>query len=147
MIWFIWEVCYNAIFLIKYNNKGVEQWFTNAAGSIYGIANAIAVDKNSYIYLTGDFEGVLTFFWNTHTTTLTTPYSNGIYVAKYDNNANLVWDVSDGSNNGLTSRNIALDTAGDPYIIWTFDCVMSGYSAKYGAGTFNTVGILGYFCF
>ncbi len=136
---------YNAIFLIKYNNAGVEQWFTNAAGSIYGIANAIAVDKkiHTYIYLTGDFEGVLTFFWNTHyhhiNHTLFKRYL--CCCAKYDNNAiNLVWDVSDGSNNGLTSRNIALDTAGDPYIIGNFDCVMSGYSAKYGAGTFNTVG-------
>ncbi len=131
---------YNAIFLIKYNSAGKEQWFTRAAGSIYGISNAIAVDKNNYIYLTGDFEGVLNFFWKTHTTTLTNPYSNDIFVAKYDKDANLIWEVADGSNNALTARNIALDTAGNAFVIGNFDCKMNGYADKYGQGTFNTVG-------
>ncbi len=131
---------YNAIFLIKYNSAGKEQWFTKAAGSIYGISNAIAVDKNSNVYLTGDFQGVLTFFWKSHTTTLSNPYANDIFIVKYDNNANLVWDVADGSSNAVTSRNIALDTAGNAYIIGNFDCKMNGYADQYGQGTFNTVG-------
>ena len=130
---------YDAIFVVKYDNNGNEQWITTAGGGTYNIANAIAVDNNSNVFITGNFQGTLDFFGNT-ITRLTNTYFNRIFVAKYDQNANLLWDVADGSSNPLTSNNISLDPSGNPYIIGDFECILNGYADRYGQGTFNTVG-------
>ncbi|HTA28060.1 MAG TPA: SBBP repeat-containing protein, partial [Bacteroidia bacterium] len=130
---------YDAIFIVKYDNNGNEQWITTAGGGTYNIANAIAVDNSSNVYITGNFQGNLDFFVNP-IVTLTNTYFNRIFVAKYDQNANLLWEVADGSSNPVTANNISLDPAGNPYIIGSFECVLNGYADRYGQGTFNTVG-------
>jgi len=130
---------FNAIFVVKYNTSGAEQWITTAGAGTYNIANAIAVDHSSNVYITGNFTGTLTFYAQT-TFTLTETYANRIFLAKYDQNANLQWDVADGSSNPVTSNSIALDGSGNPYIIGNFDCIMNSYADRYGQGTFNSVG-------
>jgi len=130
---------YNAIFLIKYNSAGVEQWFTKAGGGTVNIANSIAVDNSSNVLLTGNFVGTLSFFATT-TVTLTPKYTNGIFVAKYNSSGGLLWDVSDASQGSVTSNCISLDNSGNAYIIGNFECRMSSYADQYGQGTFNTVG-------
>ncbi|HTA81566.1 MAG TPA: gliding motility-associated C-terminal domain-containing protein [Bacteroidia bacterium] len=130
---------YDAIFLVKYNSSGSEQWFTDAGGGNMNIANAIAIDNNSNVYLTGDFTGTLSFFASP-TVTLSGAYTNRIFTAKYNSNGNLLWDVSDASSNSLTAKDIAIDGSGNAYVIGNFECIMNGYADKYGQGTFNTVG-------
>jgi len=130
---------FNAIFLIKYNSSGQEQWFTYAGGGNSDIANGIAVDNNSNVYLTGNFTGTLTFFV-TPNASLSNIYSNRIFVAKYDGTGKLLWDVSDGSSSNVTSNGISLDAAGNAYIIGSFECRMNSYADQYGQGTFNSVG-------
>jgi len=130
---------FNAIFVVKYNSAGVEQWITTAGAGTYNIANGIAVDNSSNVYITGNFTGTLTFF-TTPVVTLTDTYPNRIFLAKYDQNANLLWDVADGSTNPVTANAIALDGSGNPYIIGNFDCIMNSYADRYGQGTFNSVG-------
>jgi gliding motility-associated-like protein len=135
---------YDAIFLVKYNNSGSEQWFTSAGGGTYNIANAISVDKNSNVYLTGNFTGTLTFFAQSNFT-LTNTYPNRIFVVKYDQTASLIWDVSDGSDNPVTSNSISLDDSGNVYLLGDFDCIFNSYADQYGQGTFNSVGELDIF--
>jgi len=130
---------YNAIFVVKYNTSGVEQWITTAGGGSSNIANSIAVDNSSNVYITGNFTGTLTFFAHSNVT-LTQAYINRIFVAKYDQSANLLWDVADGSSNSLTSNSIAVDGSGNAYITGNFECIMNSYADQYGQGTFNTVG-------
>jgi len=130
---------YDAIFLIKYNSSGQEQWFTYAGAGNSNIANGIAVDNNSNVYLTGNFTGTLNFFASP-TVTLANTYSNRIFVAKYDGTGKLLWDVSDGSSSNVTSNAISLDASGNAYIIGNFECRMNSYADQYGQGTFNSVG-------
>lgn len=130
---------FNAIFVVKYNSAGIEQWITTAGAGTYNIANAIAVDNSSNVYITGNFTGTLTFF-TTPIVTLTDAYPNRIFLAKYDQNANLLWDAADGSTNPVSANAIALDGSGNPYIIGNFDCIMNSYADRYGQGTFNSVG-------
>jgi len=128
-----------AIFIVKYNTSGVEQWITTAGGGTSNIGNSIAVDNGSNVYITGNFTGTLTFYANTNVT-LTQTYVNRIFIAKYDQSANLLWDVADGSSNPLTSNFIAVDGSGNAYITGSFECVLNSYADQYGQGTFNTVG-------
>jgi len=130
---------YDAIFLVKYNSAGAEQWFDMAGGGTLNIANGIAVDNSSNIYLTGNFTGTLSFF-GAPTVTLTNKYTNRIFVAKYNNTGKLLWDVSDGSSSAVTANAISLDASGNAYIIGNFECRMNSYADQYGQGTFNSVG-------
>ncbi|MBA3706541.1 MAG: hypothetical protein H0W84_11785, partial [Bacteroidetes bacterium] len=130
---------YNVIFLIKYNSSGQEQWFKKIGGGSFNISSGIAVDANANIYLTGDFTGNLIFFGTTNTT-LTNAYANKIFVAKYDSGGNLLWTHADGSSGEFTSKNIALDAAGNAYVVGNFKCILNEYADKYGQGTFNSVG-------
>jgi len=125
---------YNAIFIVKYNSSGAEQWFTNAGGGTLNIANAITTDNNSNVYLTGDFTGTLSFFVSP-VATLSGTYTNRIFIAKYNSSGSLLWDVEDASSNAVTSKNIALDGSGNAYIIGNFECILNGYADQYGQGT------------
>ncbi len=130
---------YNAIFIVKYNSAGNEQWFTKAGGGIYDMVSGIVADNNYNVYITGTFRGTLYFFAQ-HLVSLTNKYANRVLVAKYDQNGNLVWDIAEGSSGNVNSNTIALDGSGNPYIMGNFECRMSGYADKYGQGTFNSVG-------
>ena len=130
---------YNAIFLIKYDGNGNEQWFTKAGGGTTNISYGLAVNNNGNIFITGDFQGNVIFF-GTSLTTLSTSFTQGIFVAKYNSNGDLVWVKSSGSDNEFSSRNIALDDSSNAYIIGNYKCVLSEYSNYYGHGYFNTVG-------
>ena len=132
---------YNAIFIVKYNSAGQEQWFRMIGGGSMNIAYGIAADANSNVYLTGDFTGNLIFFGPPNVT-LTNPHINKIFVAKYDNAGNLLWTHADGSDNFITSKNITVDASGNPYIVGDFKCKFDDYAAQYGQGTFNSVGFL-----
>src|SRR5581483_7821939 len=118
---------YNAIFLVKYDANGNEQWFTHAGGGTFNIANGIDVDRNNNIYITGDFTGTLTFFV-TPNFNLSASYTNRIFVAKYDANANLQWATADASNASVTSHAISVDSLGNAYIIGNFECKMNSYA-------------------
>lgn len=130
---------YNAIFLVKYNSAGVEQWFRKIGGGTLNLVSGIAVDASANIYITGDFKGNLIFFGPPNST-ITNPYSNKIFTAKYNSSGDFLWGNADGSDNDLTSKNIALDAAGNPYIIGNFKCVLNDYADQYGQGTFNSIG-------
>ncbi|MGQ0828855.1 MAG: gliding motility-associated C-terminal domain-containing protein [Bacteroidota bacterium] len=130
---------YNSIFLIKYNSLGQEQWFRKIGGGTLNIAYGIATDANSNIYLTGDFTGSVIFFGPPNTT-LTNTYYNRIFVAKYNSAGDLLWAEADGSSAEVTSKNIALDTSGNAYIVGNFRCRLNEYADQYGQGTFNSIG-------
>ncbi|MBL4585995.1 MAG: SBBP repeat-containing protein [Flavobacteriales bacterium] len=130
---------FNAIFLIKYDGSGTEQWFRRIGAAALNVVNGIAVDANSNVYLTGDFVGDVIFFAQQNTT-LTHLYPNRIFLAKYSSAGSLLWAEADGSENEFTARNLALDDNGDPFIVGNFKCRLSSYSDEYGEGIFNSVG-------
>jgi len=129
----------NAVFVIKYNSNGQEQWFRKMGGGALNIVTGIVVDNASNVLITGDFTGNAIFF-GTPSTTLTSSYANRIFVAKYATSGVLQWAVASGSDNAITSKNIALDSQGNACVVGNFRCVLSEFSNQYGEGTFNSVG-------
>lgn len=130
---------YNIIFLVKYNSQGQEQWFRVIGGGGSNIANGIASDNQSNIYLTGDFTGNLTFFGSSNYI-LSNAYSNKIFVAKYSTNGSLSWATASGSDGDLTSADIDVTPNGNSYIVGNYTCKLNEYADIYGQGTFNSVG-------
>lgn len=130
---------YNAIFVVKYNANGAEQWFRRAGAASLNVVNGIAVDASSNVIITGDFEGDITFFGSPNTT-LTHPYPNRIFLAKYSSSGSLLWTTADGSDAEVTSQNVGLDASGAPFIVGSYKCRLGSYSDQYGEGTFNSIG-------
>lgn len=130
---------FNAIYLVKFNGAGSEQWFRKIGGATNNIGYSVDVDAGNNVYITGDFTGNLVFFPNTGSP-LTNPYPNRIFVAKYNSAGNLEWSRADGSDSELSSRRVTIGPNGEVYLGGWFRCVLSEYSDAYGEGTFNSVG-------
>jgi gliding motility-associated-like protein len=128
----------NAVFLVKYDASGNEQWFRKIGGGAMNIANSIFIDAANGIYLTGDFQGTITFFGPSNTS-LSGTYSNCIFIGKYDVQGNLTWSVSESSDSPVTSR--AVSTNGNNLVIaGNFKCTFDSYSDRYATGLFNSSG-------
>lgn len=136
---------FNAIFLIKYNPSGAEQWFRVIGGGSQNVANALVVDGNNNIILAGDFLGPITFFACPGNVTLTNTYPRRIFVASYNTSGNLNWKEADGSNDVVNARNVSVDANNDVFITGNFKCKFNEYADQYGQGIFNTVGFFDVF--
>lgn len=129
----------NAVFIIKYDANGQEQWFVKA-GAISSIAYGLAVDNNNDVYVTGDYTGNIIFF-GTPNNTLNGAFSNRIFLVKYSNSGNYLWGKEDASSSYVSSKDVALDANNNPCIFGEFDCKMDDYSILAGGtGMFNSIG-------
>jgi len=128
----------NAVFVVKYDAAGNEQWFRTAGGGAMNIANSIASDGAGGVYITGDYQGTITFFGATNVS-LSATYSNGIFIAKYDAGGNLLWDVGESSDSPLTSRSISA-VGPDCFIAGNFKCTFDSYQDRHTPSNFNSSG-------
>ena len=129
----------NAVFIIKYNAAGQEQWFVKA-GALSTTAYGLVVDASDDVYVTGDYTGNLIFF-GTPNNTLNGAYNNRIFLAKYSNSGTYLWGKEDASSSYVSSKAIALDANNNPCLFGEYDCRMNDYSVLAGGtGMFNSVG-------
>lgn len=129
----------NAVYLVKFNAAGAEQWFRKIGGAASNIGYSLDIDATSNVYLTGDFTGNLVFFPNTGSP-LSSTYTNRIFLAKYNDAGTFQWAKAAGSESELSSRKVCIGPAGQVYIGGWYKCTFDEYSAVYGEGTFNSVG-------
>jgi len=129
---------YNAIFVVKFDAGGNEQWFRAIAGGVTNIAHDIEADMNGHVYLTGDFTGGLQFLPPINQA-LTNPHTFKVFAAKLTTSGDLDWSRADGSNSEVSSRGI--DVKGNSVMFaGNFKCTFSEYADLYGQGTFNSIG-------
>ncbi len=128
----------NAVFLIKYSSTGNEIWFRKASASS-SIAYALAINSTNDIFMAGDFTGTMGFY-GTINNFLSGTYANKMYLAKYDKNGTYIWGVANSSQNYLSARNLALDNAGDAYIIGEYGCTLTEFADVTDKGLFNSIG-------
>ncbi|MGQ4876898.1 MAG: SBBP repeat-containing protein, partial [Promethearchaeia archaeon] len=117
------------LFLVKYNSMGIFQW-----QSIIGTNNTseyphysdVAVDNQGFIYITGKNRS-----------------SDGIVLVKFNNNGNMIWNVTynaAGSGTYETPFGIAIDSNDDIYIVgsenitgsplWDYDILILKYNSS-----------------
>lgn len=75
------------IFIACYNSDGTALWVKKAGGGLSDYGRAIAVDKNSDLYITGQFGDTATF----GNTTLVAADSADIFIASYTKTGDLRW--------------------------------------------------------
>lgn len=133
----------NATFIIKYDSLGNEIWFKKAAG-VFSIPYSLALDNNDNLYVTGDFQGTLTYFGNTSS------FINGLnakktFLIKTNANGDFIWGKSESSNNFISSKKVAIDNQQNPYILGEFGCTLTEYSNLTSSALFNSIGFQDFF--
>jgi len=128
-------------FLVQYNSAGVVQWAKQGTGNEVNEANAISVDANNNIYITGVFASTtITFGSNSASNGTNDGSTRDAFIAKFDNAGNNLWVKGSISNTGtsgnVNSYGIATDAAGNAYVAGSFE---SGY-VRFGTDSLGNSG-------
>ncbi|PID28092.1 MAG: hypothetical protein CSB55_06140 [Candidatus Cloacimonadota bacterium] len=118
------------MFIIKSNNEGNFIRVKGAGGTNSDQGNAIAVDNQGNLYVTGIFRGSATF----GDITLNSPnFYTDIFITKSDNEGNFIWAKRAGGEDSDYGNSIAVDKQGNSYVTGIFRG-----SATFGDITLNS---------
>jgi hypothetical protein len=116
-----------SFFISKLSPSGKHLWTRSIDGnSTQNNINSVTTDASGNVYITGRIGGVTDFDPSPNTTfTLSPKGSSGVFISKLDTAGNLVWAFSMGSiSSGNYGNDIAVDAAGDLYVIGSFSGTM-----------------------
>jgi hypothetical protein len=122
------------IFIAKYNAAGTLKWVKKAGGTDGDAGHGIGIDADRNIYTSGEFETTCYFTPNDSITVGGTGINN-IYIAKHDNNGNLIWVKSVVSNGDCRGRALVTDAAGNSYFTGSLS-----RTCQFGSITVNYTG-------
>ncbi|HZF99789.1 MAG TPA: PKD domain-containing protein, partial [Chitinophagales bacterium] len=120
------------VFVVKYSPDGNVVWALSAGGSNVDIVEGIALNDFETVTITGDYQGTAQF----GTQSITSTGNRDIYVARYDTAGNFIWVQSGGGAAADIAFNIAVDAAGNAYVIGNMQNVSTfGDTTVVSAGT------------
>ena len=120
-----------SIFAVSANAQNLE-WATQAGGLSNESGRGIAVDDDGNSYVTGFFFGTAHFGAGGTAASLISLGNSDIFIAKYDDNGDLLWAKQAGGLMGEAGLGIAVDDDGKSYVTGAF----TG-TATFGASEFN----------
>jgi hypothetical protein len=108
------------IFVAKYDPAGSLLWLRRAGGPLIDEGRAIATDSAGNIFVTGSFEGEVTFSDDSDSTVLTAEGEGDAFLAKYDPDGTLLWVRQGGGEDHTWANSVAVDSAGNALITGSF---------------------------
>ena len=105
------EIYFKDIFVAKLDSDGNWLWAASAGGVEEDYGNSICVDGAGNAYVTGCFEGTVTF----GSQTLISNGQPDLFIAKLDHDGNWLWAVSVGGTAFAVGYGISVNAGGD---IW-----------------------------
>ncbi|APZ96389.1 right-handed parallel beta-helix repeat-containing protein [Fuerstiella marisgermanici] len=129
-------------FVLKYDSTGDFAWvkhLNDSPGNYYTFGNDISLDAAGNIYSVGHFSGTVNFDPGAGTSALSTstPSDNlnwDAYLLKLDSNGDFVWARNWGADGLDRGNDLAVDSAGDVYLIGSF---LETVDFDPGAGVMN----------
>jgi len=104
------------------NNSGDLFWAKGIGGAYYDIANAITVDSDGNVYITGGFRGTVDFDPGAGIFNLSCGILyDDIFVLKMDSSGNFVWAKRMGGLHDDMGYGIAVDSNGYVYTVGSFE--------------------------
>lgn len=114
------------VFLAKYDASGAILWAKVAGGELLDQGNEVATDAAGNSYVTGAIQTNGIFptvtFGNI---TLTGHGDYDWFLAKYDENGNVLWAKSAGSTQGDIANSVTIDASGNIYVCGFFSSTMT----------------------
>jgi hypothetical protein len=98
------------------SNGAVLKGMAGVGDGVENIGNGIATDTNGNIFITGNFTDTITF----DDVPLVSAGNGDIFIVKYDASGNLLWARRAGGGSDIYANDIAVDPAGNCYIIGEF---------------------------
>jgi gliding motility-associated-like protein len=123
-------------YMAKYDPAGKLIWAKSIGDFRYQAGNALTLDGNGNIYVTGIFFGTTDFDPGPGVANLISAGNEDIFVCKYDNTGNFVWAKRFGGPTNEFCNTIKLDAAGNIYINGYFE---NTADFDPGPGVFNLV--------
>ena len=131
----------NDVFIAKLDPSGNWLWARRAGASLSDGGEAIAVDSNSNIYVTGVFQGAQTSgSYGTLPPFVGYGYSD-IFVTKLDTNGTFLWVTKAGGANSDNVKGLALDSQNNVFLCGSFasDSLNVGTIVLHNSATNNTM--------
>jgi hypothetical protein len=129
-------------FIVKFDNTGNAQWSKCIGGSDRDVGNSIFNDVFGNIFVTGNFESTFVTIdtitlSNADTSSVTG--SSDIFIAKFDNDGNLIWSKRAGGSWDDRSWGITCDSNGRIYLTGDFwsQSITFGLTTLINAGYFD----------
>ncbi len=111
------------VFVAKVDANGNFIWAVSMGGNMIDIPNALAIDKNDNILITGSFQGVATFGSSTFTS-ITNPQNNiasyDVFTSKISPAGSFIWTRTGQAKYEDRGLNIACDTLNNVYVCGQF---------------------------
>lgn len=103
-------------FVLKLDQDGNFHWFRQVGGSSYDFANALALDTDNNLFVTGNFWGSLTLNTSGGDTTVVSAGGADIFLIKADTAGNLHWISHIGGSGDDDADDVLCDAAGNVYL-------------------------------
>jgi hypothetical protein len=114
------KTCFNGcrdIFIAKYNANGEVLWAKSAGGTNSDLPYSVTADASGNIWVAGVTGSPNAVFDSIALPKTTNMLMSGAFLAKYDNNGNVLWAKR---TDGATSLSVAVDASGDAYLAGNF---------------------------
>jgi hypothetical protein len=107
---------FNDVFLAKLDENGNAIWAKQGGGGFFDKGNALSLDSEGSIYITGEFSSVASFENND----ITSNGSTDAFLAKYNNSGALQWVIGFGGTAADYGYGIGLDSSEEPVVTGVF---------------------------
>ena len=111
------------IFIAKLNSSGNFIWAVSAGGTMADMGNAIDVDGNGNVLVTGQFQGTATFGTSVLTSMMNPQISLpsiDVFTARYNKNGNFLWVRQGKAKYTDRGLDIATDASGNVFVCGQF---------------------------
>jgi hypothetical protein len=132
------------ISLVSFANAQTTDWLwaKNAGGTISSDwSNAVAIDASGNVYIAGYFTSPTIIFGTITLTDYAVGDVSNIFLAKYDDNGNVLWAKSAGRAGYDVANSVAVDASGNVYLAggFTSDTIIFGTTSlvNYNPGNYD----------
>ncbi len=129
------------IFVAKYSADGAFVWAKSMGGTGTDIGFGVAVDDSGRVYVTGQFNSTNAIFGPGGSGgTLTSVGNYDVFLAKYDSDGTFLWAKNMGGTGVDQPWKVAVDSAGNAYIVGYFAAVGADFNLGGSGGALTSGG-------